>query len=593
MQVCRQCHPDKYETFVHTGMGMSFDTATLRKTSADFSGKLHVSDTCLNLKYRAEWKEKHLFVHEMQFNGKDTLFKRTQMADYIIGSGQHTNSHLYRVNGYLYQMPMTFYTQKHTWDLPPGFENCNNSRFSRKIGLECLTCHNSFPEMVKGSENKYTAIPDGISCERCHGPGGAHVAAKRRGEWVDTSKYIDYTIVNPAKLSIDRQFDVCQRCHLQGTAVLENGKSFFDFKPGMKLHEYISVYLPRYSHADDEFIMASHADRLKQSKCMLVSNRKADPRALRPYRNGLTCVNCHNPHVSVRTTNKEVFNEACKKCHTTQACSEKPAELAKASGNCVSCHMPVSGSLDIPHVTVHDHKIGIHRKKNETSVAGIKKFMGLFSVNHPAPGADSRAKAYLQYAEKVDGRVDILDSAGFYIDRIRDPSLKADLSIQEAFLRGDYGRVLSVYMRNKDLTVFHETRMSYDNHLAWMHYRIGDAAMNRGDYVMAERELAVCNNLAPFVPDFINKWGSAALASGDLQKAELLFRRAVSEDSLYAPGWCNLGFIFLQKRKWAEAERFLLRACRLQPGYQTALQNLSIIHGEQGEHKVSKRYKNH
>src|ERR1041385_5922158 len=25
MQMCRQCHADKFETFMHTGMGMSFD----------------------------------------------------------------------------------------------------------------------------------------------------------------------------------------------------------------------------------------------------------------------------------------------------------------------------------------------------------------------------------------------------------------------------------------------------------------------------------------------------------------------------------------------------------------------------------------
>ena len=27
-EACRQCHSDKFETFMHTGMGMSFDTAS-------------------------------------------------------------------------------------------------------------------------------------------------------------------------------------------------------------------------------------------------------------------------------------------------------------------------------------------------------------------------------------------------------------------------------------------------------------------------------------------------------------------------------------------------------------------------------------
>ncbi|MBK8472384.1 MAG: hypothetical protein IPL33_09550 [Sphingobacteriales bacterium] len=42
----------------------------------------------------------------------DTTHYREQYIKYIIGSGQHTNSHIYDENGYLYQAPITFYTQR-------------------------------------------------------------------------------------------------------------------------------------------------------------------------------------------------------------------------------------------------------------------------------------------------------------------------------------------------------------------------------------------------------------------------------------------------------------------------------------------------
>ena len=115
-------------------------------------------------------------IMEFRLDGADTMHKRTEHISYIIGSGQHTNSHLLQVNGYLYQAPITFYTQKQEWDMAPGMSGGFNSRFGRVIESECVTCHNGLPEQVAGSVNKYTGIPLGIDCERCHGPGSIHVA---------------------------------------------------------------------------------------------------------------------------------------------------------------------------------------------------------------------------------------------------------------------------------------------------------------------------------------------------------------------------------------------------------------------------------
>ena len=67
---------------------------------------------------------------------------------------------------------------------------------------------------------------------RCHGPGEVHVKEKMSGVIIDTSKYIDYSIVNPKKLERELQFDVCSRCHLQRHNSLKNGKNWDDFKPG-------------------------------------------------------------------------------------------------------------------------------------------------------------------------------------------------------------------------------------------------------------------------------------------------------------------------------------------------------------------------
>ncbi|MEK7074276.1 MAG: pilus assembly protein TadD, partial [Patescibacteria group bacterium] len=126
MNDCKLCHQSIYNSFLKTGMGKSFDVATKQKSAADFSHPV-IYDKHKDFYYSAFWKNDSLFFTEFRLKGKDTIFKRVEQVNYIVGSGQHTNSHIQQVNGYLNQMPMTFYTQKHKWDLPPGFEDGHNT----------------------------------------------------------------------------------------------------------------------------------------------------------------------------------------------------------------------------------------------------------------------------------------------------------------------------------------------------------------------------------------------------------------------------------------------------------------------------------
>ena len=230
MQTCRGCHEPIYETFIQTGMGQSFGLATKEKSAADFTpAHAIVYDSALDYYYKPYWDHDSFYIMEFRVEDGDTVHKRVQKVNYIVGSGQHTNSHIFNTNGYLYQAPVTFYTQKHKWDLAPGFEKGASSRFQRLIELECMSCHNGYPDFVSNSENKYNLIKTGIDCERCHGPGSIHVAERQNNKPFDTSKGPDYTIVNPRRLPTELQNNVCQRCHLQGIAVLNDGKTFYDF----------------------------------------------------------------------------------------------------------------------------------------------------------------------------------------------------------------------------------------------------------------------------------------------------------------------------------------------------------------------------
>ncbi len=609
MNTCRQCHMDKYRTFIHTGMGQSFDRATRQKSAAKFGAHDVIYDRYSDLYYHPYWQDSSLYIKEFRLEGKDTVHQRVEKVDYIIGSGQHTNSHIFSTNGYLCQMPMTFYTQKGQWDLPPGFENGYNTRFSRKIGLECMACHNSYPEFYQGSENKYNFVASGISCERCHGPGSVHVAEKQKGNIVDTSRYIDYTIVNPAKLPIGLQFDVCQRCHLQGNAVLKEGKSFFDFRPGMKLSDVEAVFLPKYQGAEDEFIMASHADRLKMSQCFIKSF-KEDSKNLRPYKDAMTCVTCHNPHVSVKVTGKEVFNNACKNCHggkVKMVCTENMEVRSKVQDNCVSCHMPRSGSIDIPHVTVTDHFIRKPVKKED--VAKIKKFIGLFAINEASPSGRVKAEAFLNQLEKFDEHnFALLDSAKKYLPdaTVEDVSSNLGLLVRLNYLKGDFGKIVSYVNSIGAEKLLNEmlVKKSYDNNDAWTCYRIGEACVEKlKQEETSSHELLLkasgfygkAVELAPYNYEFRIKHGSVLFRLSKKEEAKKIFETTTAENPKYAPALCNLGYCYFEEKNYAKAEELYNKAIALDPDYQLALINkvnlLKVLKRDKEAEKLIERIK--
>lgn len=523
-EVCKSCHYDKHKTFMHTGMGQSFGLANKSKSAANIHSDSVLYDLHSNLYYHPFWDNDSLKLNEYRLEGDDTVHLRTERVDYIVGSGQHTNSHIYNVNGYLHQVPFTYYTQKERFDMPPGFENGFNTRFNRKIGLECMSCHNSLPNFVMGSENKFEEIHLGISCERCHGPGELHVDEKMKGIVVDTSRFIDYTIVNPKKISAELQFEICSRCHLQGTSVLEEGKSFFDFKPGMHLKDVMNVYLPKYE-GDDEFIMASHVDRLKMSECYIQSD-------------SLTCITCHNPHLSVKVTASKVFNSSCKSCH-----QEKEIHQSAKGDNCVECHMPKSGSSDIPHVSVTDHKISIPTELSQSKQKSIKKFIGLYCINNDSPSNLSVLKAYLKQYEEFEQEPEYLDSAYVYLNSI-DEDLCSREWVQYYFFKRDYNGLIKWFEKKSFASRLEQfNNQTYSNDDAWAWYRIGEAYYSLALWEQAYRCYKHASLLAPYHLEIQNKFAMVLLRTNRLQKSAKVFEFILNENPNFEKSYASYGYL--------------------------------------------------
>jgi Flp pilus assembly protein TadD len=171
-------------------------------------------------------------VYEMRLEDGRYVFRRYQLddagreinafeveVDWILGSGKHSRTYLYQTElGELYQLPIAWYEQTRSWAMAPGFELPVHAGVTRQVRRECMFCHNAYPEVPTGSDDYLQPqvfpanLPSGIDCQRCHGPGAAHVRVALGDD--PTEAQLRGAIVNPARVPADRRRDVCYQCHM-------------------------------------------------------------------------------------------------------------------------------------------------------------------------------------------------------------------------------------------------------------------------------------------------------------------------------------------------------------------------------------------
>jgi len=583
IEKCKQCHDDMYQAYMRTGMGQSWGLATPEKSASVFRPNAPLHESRYGFYYQPLWKDNLLLVSEFRLDNGDTSYKRIETVEYIVGSGQHTNSHINSVNGYLYQAPFTYYTQIGLLDFPPGFEGGRNSRFSRPIGFECISCHNSYPEEVKGSVNKYKKIPLGINCERCHGPGELHVNAMLAGETVNTDIRADFTIVNPKRLPKYLQFELCARCHNQGNSVLKEGKGFFDFKPGMTVNSIMDVFREVYENDNDAFWMETHSERLKKSKCFTETQNHPD---FEP----LGCLDCHftssMKHTSYKETSVDTFNNKCKSCHQVENsnyCMENENTRATKNNDCIFCHMPKTGVFDIPHVIISDHHIRVTDKWKQTvkSTNEIEtgNFIRLKSMSSDQPDGLTMAKAYIFHFEKFSSNPALLDSAYFYLKQFSYAE-QAETWVYYYYLKGEYTTIINIAEKYAGSGLGN----------AVFHYQVGQSYQNMRLTPKAIYYFIKAVKLEPFNLDYRNKLGTSLLQKGNYSDAKKEFLFVIKENPKIAMAHNNLGFIYLLEKEFYAAEKSLNTALRLDPDYINAHLNLMKLYLGKGQLARAKEY---
>ena len=204
---CAGCHAEIFEKYRQTGMARSAGPVGAPGFREGFA-EAAFSDPGSGAHYRVE-PDYRLSFARMGAEGQ-------RMLSWFIGSGRVGRSYLFGQDGFLFQAPVAYYAESQKWDLSPGYQRKRTIELTRGVETGCLQCHTSRMQTVAGTTNRFSAVPfleGGVSCERCHGGGRAHV--QRVGAKVRPAAG---AIVNPAKLEAARRDSVCAQCHLTGAA---------------------------------------------------------------------------------------------------------------------------------------------------------------------------------------------------------------------------------------------------------------------------------------------------------------------------------------------------------------------------------------
>ena len=322
-EACAKCHASVFQSYQRTAMAHASGPAADNLIAGDFLHK----NSGVNYRIYSEGGKVWL---SFERPGDPSVRGKRELL-YYIGQGRRGRTYLFSVDGFLFESPVNWYTDKHMWDMAPAYGNVHEAPMNLPALTSCLDCHVSgIQPPIQGTENRYT-MPvfaySGVTCERCHGPGAAHVNGG--------------AIVNPAKLPADRRDAICMQCHLEGNAAIERpGKRLYQFRPGDDLSDYTRYYV-QANDGQPGLRAASQFEALAQSTCKKKSGA------------AMSCTSCHDPHRSVRATERVSFyREKCLACHAALG-----AKHDANQPDCASCHMPANPSTDVAHTAVTDHRI--------------------------------------------------------------------------------------------------------------------------------------------------------------------------------------------------------------------------------------------
>lgn len=405
---CQGCHQEEWKQWQDSHHGWAMREASPRSVLGDFNDATF-NDTAAGIHARFFRRDGQYYVNTEGADGKRADFRILYtfgvfpLQQYLVAfpggrlqsltiawdsrpkqkGGQRWYS-LYPGQHFALGDPLRWTGHSHNWN-----------------GM-CADCHST--DLLKNYDDQTDSFATtwkeiNVGCQSCHGSGQAHVDWAR--EEATQGKHDEsYPSAKQMKLDVDFAtmsshgiVDQCARCHSRRQSLgvgPQTGKPLLDAMLPATLQP--DLYFPDGQKLGEVYVYGSFA----QSKM---------------YQQGVTCLDCHNPHTAKV---KIQDNGLCTQCHNPHPPKRFPGLWAKnydtpehthhkpgtSGSQCIDCHMPARTYMGVD--LRRDHFFRIPRPDLDTKTASPDTCTGCHKDKKPDWAANV-IKQWVTYPEHPPG----------------------------------------------------------------------------------------------------------------------------------------------------------------------------------------------
>lgn len=347
---CAECHPGEYAMYTRSGHARTLSSPRHRVIARQLDGQSIDDPEQPGVRWAYRRRDDELFIRREERNKVEEC-----IVEYAFGSGHHGVTFVSVVDPAaptILEHRISYYTGSNALGLTAGQDERPHPPGLGPLGrvmppdsaLKCFGCHSTqLSARDDLAIDEETLIPN-VSCERCHGPGRAHVEAARSGQ--DAEMQLPF---GPERFTTESLILLCGTCH-----------------------RHPSRARPEEIRPDDPHLVRFQPVGLLQSRCY------------RESEGAFSCLSCHDPHARA-SADLASYRAICISCHGTPA--EKPTRRGavcpvEPRGDCIACHMPRVDAGQ--HILFTDHWIRV-RREGEPMLPLNGPTPNLKSLDAPSP----------------------------------------------------------------------------------------------------------------------------------------------------------------------------------------------------------------